>query len=42
MASFLWREMKHLTYEIPLNTKEELVAQIAAAAMVIFQIPVIF
>ena len=42
MDSFLWGEMKLLAYETPLDIEEELVARVAAAAMVIFQIPCIF
>ena len=36
MNFFLWREMKCLVYQTPLDTEEELVILIAAAGMVIF------
>ena len=42
MYFFVWREMKRLVYETPMNIEEELIGRVAAAAMVIFQTPTIF
>ena len=42
MNFFLWGEIKRLVYETSLDTEEELIARVAAAAMVILQTPGIF
>ena len=39
---FLWGEMKRLVYKTPVGTAEELVARVAAAAMIISGTPGIF
>lgn len=39
---FLWRHLKSLVYETPVNTKEELVESIMAAAKIIRETPGIF